>query len=1138
MPAIEDLERFKTSFRNLGGEPSTLASLGEPYEDLPMPEQGMDADLASLLEVGDTEFPAEPATPTEADSFDFGAFLDSIPENPPDSSDAPEGEPIVDLDVFPDQGEVEETSPEVFPQLTPGLTKEAGAETADALPFDLDLDLETETPSFIDTAPAQAEEDFGLPSDLLAGFADEVEAGRAAGDEAAPPAEEPLAEELFTIGPEAFGETESLDTGGTEAGEADGFDLGDFADFGQSPLGADLEAENVPAETTEETEAAEPFEIAELPADDFSSMEGLALEESDFLGDLDKIGIEGGSDASNSDEVKDFEEIESAEEPEADSEAFSLFAEESPAEPGVLPSGGTEAITAGFDDSDFAIPDFSPGEPTPKVTPGTDFSATGLDVGGGVDDVFGDMGGGDDESAPLDSFDTFSLDDNFLASGFGVNDDTAAGEKGEEGFGKLEDFSLEGIDDVFGSAKAASGKAQRRPGSKATAAQVEEIELSELDLGRLQETLSSYPLNLRLACEELIAERAVAPDQMAALVKGLVQGTAPKEMASLTGKLIGRIIAIPRGFEKRTGEELEAEKRRFSYIFVHTILPVLRTFLLAAAASTLVAYLGFNFVYRPLRANSLYKQGHDRIIAGDYGRANERFVEALKVWRIKGWFYTYAESFATARQYLMAEEKYDLLLRNYPRDKKGVLDYAGMESRVLRNYEKADRLIRREILDYKPDDKDGLLALGDNHLAWGEIDPARYEDARSAYARLMGVYGRRDEYLERMLLYFIRTDQLAEVLPLQTHFLSSQKRKIAGASLAELGGFLLDKKTAEPDGVPDPSLSKIDNIRSLLREAIRRDPEHPESFYHLARYFETFGSPAEEQSAISYAIEAFAKAPELSARRVAYRVDSHRRSARLYVAEKEFLLAQERLGEGIRLYEDAVRRRLLGTKPEFGRLYADLGDIEYFTSGDLNTAVMNYRRAEELGWAPPEIRYRIGYAAYAQDNWAEAAESFFSAAADLSLNRRLLFSLGNVFFRRGDLNAAQGYYNRLLDLLETERSRFPVLLPNEKPEHNELAERIMRARNNLGVTLEELTDRTGDVRYRSRALALYAESARAWDALSRDPQSMVRSSSTNLAFLNTRGSLYPDRRFEAQIFAEIDKDVLEPSSWEELLESE
>ena len=250
---------------------------------------------------------------------------------------------------------------------------------------------------------------------------------------------------------------------------------------------------------------------------------------------------------------------------------------------------------------------------------------------------------------------------------------------------------------------------------------------------------------------------------------------------------------------------------------------------------------------------------------------------------------------------------------------------------------------------------------------------------------------------------------------------------------------------------------------------------------------------------------------------------------------KEFLAAQEQLVGGIRLYEDALARRILVRAPEYGRLYADLGDLEYFKSGDLDAAMADYREAASHGWSPPEIRYRMGYVGYAKSDWAAAVEYFFDASTELPLNRRLIFALGNALYRRGDLHAAQGYYNRLLDMLEAERARFPVLVPNARPEHAELAERLMRARNNLGVTLEALADRTGDARYRSRALALYSESARAWDALTRDPSTMVRSEQANLAFLNTRGSLYPKVPYEAQIYAEIDKDVQEPSVWEKIL---
>jgi hypothetical protein len=39
----------------------------------------------------------------------------------------------------------------------------------------------------------------------------------------------------------------------------------------------------------------------------------------------------------------------------------------------------------------------------------------------------------------------------------------------------------------------------------------------------------------------------------------------------------------------------------------------------------------------------------------------------------------------------------------------------------------------------------------------------------------------------------------------------------------------------------------------------------------------------------------------------------------------------------------------------------------------------------------------------------------------------------------------------------------------------------------------------------------------------------------NLAFLNSRNSLYPEPGFEPQLYMQIDKDVLEPSPWEALV---
>jgi tetratricopeptide (TPR) repeat protein len=426
-------------------------------------------------------------------------------------------------------------------------------------------------------------------------------------------------------------------------------------------------------------------------------------------------------------------------------------------------------------------------------------------------------------------------------------------------------------------------------------------------------------------------------------------------------------------------------------------------------------------------------------------------------------------------------------------------------------------------------------------MAWGEIDPDRYEHARAAYARLLERYGWKDPIVEKMMLYFIRTDNLAEVLPLQQYFDAANKRKITAASLAELGGYLLSKQLEESRGVPDENIELIGGLRNLLIRARQADPTQPEADYHLARYYNRFGNTGEERQTLESAIRAFAAVQIETPRRTGYRIDAERRYAELLIRNREFFKAEEELTNGIEVYEDALNRRLLTRSPEYGRLYADMGDLEYFTkAGDMETALDYYLRGEQNGWAPPEIQYRMGSAYYQLRDWEIALGRFFTASTEMPLNRRLLHALGNVSYQRGNYYAAQGYYSRLLDLLDSERARFPVLAPNDRQDHMELAERMMVTRNNLGVAMEALANRPGNAGFRSQALGLYAESARAWDAITRDPQTMIRSGAgelstpgINLAYLNSRDILYPQPDYEPQIYLKLDKDVLEPSEWEE-----
>jgi tetratricopeptide (TPR) repeat protein len=211
----------------------------------------------------------------------------------------------------------------------------------------------------------------------------------------------------------------------------------------------------------------------------------------------------------------------------------------------------------------------------------------------------------------------------------------------------------------------------------------------------------------------------------------------------------------------------------------------------------------------------------------------------------------------------------------------------------------------------------------------------------------------------------------------------------------------------------------------------------------------------------------------------------------------------------------------------------------------MELAARYYERAEAARFHSSETEYRLGSAYYHLGRWEEALLRFFNVSMQIPANRRLLGALGNVSFMRGDHWTAQGYYTRLLDILETDRGRYPRVDPAVNPEHADLVERLMVTRNNLGASFEALSRRTGTPAYRSRALASYAESARLYDGLARDPVTLLRPGTAdlatpgvNLAYLNTRDALYPLTGTLPQIYLQIDRDIVEPSDWETLIAGE
>jgi tetratricopeptide (TPR) repeat protein len=275
-------------------------------------------------------------------------------------------------------------------------------------------------------------------------------------------------------------------------------------------------------------------------------------------------------------------------------------------------------------------------------------------------------------------------------------------------------------------------------------------------------------------------------------------------------------------------------------------------------------------------------------------------------------------------------------------------------------------------------------------------------------------------------------------------------------------------------------------------------------------------------------------------------VDTQRRLARRLIEGNEFISAEEALATGVNIMEDAVERRIVQRSREFGELYAYLGDLAYFTkSGDMREAEAFYLSAEENGWSPPEMQYRLGSAYYYLEDYASAMNRFFDVSMEMPYNRRLLNALGNVSYMRSDYDAAAGYFKRLIGMLESERNRFPVLLPHDRPEHREVVERMMVARNNLGVTYNALAGVKGNPAYRAAALGELSEAVRYWDTLERNPQTLIRAGitdpaipGTSLPYLNIQNTLYPTQGGNGLLFMQIDKDLTDDSWWESLMHTE
>lgn len=770
------------------------------------------------------------------------------------------------------------------------------------------------------------------------------------------------------------------------------------------------------------------------------------------------------------------------------------------------PSAGDDIFSADFDIGSF-------GQDSGNSAGG---ESADIDTSGGMPD-FGDLGGITDFSggdSPLSEFNPpetglnldvtngdFELDlsDDFTIPGFSETDADPYAKKPPKG----------GLDNVDFSG--AISDPRHRTG------------LSPEEYKKFKKNLSEYPLNVRIAVEDMIVKNEFKDEVVFEIIDKILNKVSARQLAGYLEKMLDITLHVPRDFEKRTAEEYAAYKASFKYQLKAKILPAALIGLLAAMILFCVGYLGHQYIVQPLWAEKLYKEGYALLESDNYPQSEMVFDEALTHKPKKKWFYKYAQGYRAHRQYDRAEKFYKAILQRFNHDKQAGLEYADMQLSDLGDYARAEEILKREVLDYHVNDPDGILALGDTYLEWAtEENPAKFQDAFDQYSFAMQLYGAKnaDLYQSRFLRYNIRTDQLHNVLELKEFFYPREK-SLGADDWVEMSGYLMDKLYGELPREQEYLRDKIEDLRDMMLFAIRADPQSPIASYNFSRYLVEVGDHSKALNSLKNTERLFNESASLKNRDVYKQLNNYRLLGEEYLYDREYILARETLTEGINLFEKRRRARKFDGDKNVGAMYADMGNLEYFISGDLDGARRNYNAAIQNYMDTPSIRYRVGYIDYSNNDYASALGNFLKASEDGELDSHTLLALGNTLSLRGDNFTAQSYYDRLLSYLDFQREKYGIIVPQIEASAGDMVETYMKAANNLGVSQFRVSRQSGNSSLNAAALVNLQDSIRYYDALTRNQETMVRLPGSNLAEQNLRYATNPFPDFEPAIYTEI-----------------
>ncbi len=1082
MPGLNQLKQFTEDIREVGDEVKIRAQRGEKTPEITLPQGISEEDDSNDFIIGMPDKDAVPENVPSEEDVDAQieeilggnvAGLDSILEPQLSADDA-------DLSEFLSDDTLSSPTEEVA-----SLDEAPEAATEETPLEDMDLDSLLQ--------PSSSAEEINLNEDIPPSVLE---------NDGVPPAQESAIDD-FSMDAPVFDEEPSPEK--SEAPEE---------------LSSDLLSESAPVD-----------DISAFPdsstADPLADMGDLSAPDSNLdLGGFDIDSLINGDDSGNSEDDSLTDAALAALNSSGSSSASPDIAE-SPEPVADIAVSDDLSDSNGFDN----LEEPSAGEGLSDLG---DINLDGFgevpDASDDVPDATFDSPSSESDNMPLESFDTSGMED----VDFGPTEPSSIGDEfpatgenlSDDDFELDSSFEIPGFSDTetadFGKKKSFIDTVDFSKGKEG----LPKNALTDEEYIQFKKNLAGYPLNLRIALEDFIARDEFTDDAVFEIIEKVLKKTSARQLATQLEKILDISINIPRDFERRSYAEYEAYKQSFQYQLKNRIIPAAIVGIVLCFVCFGLFKAGQHFIYKPVMANINYKQGYTLLEANEFPQSEEKFKTAVSYKPVKKWFFKYALGYRNKKQFDRAGQMYKNTLRFFNQDKQAGLDYAEMELYDRANYERAEEIVRREVLDYHINDADGILMLGDVFLEWAEVDESKYELAKAQYLDLLQRYGSNNVYLSRMLRYNIRTDKLREVLTYKNMFYVSKQDKqnlknLGSADWTELSGYLLDKLYGPLSKNDEYLRSSIEDVLAMLNLAIKSDPANPVGRYNLARYYIRNGNTEQAKTELERSLELFGNIPVRTKKNVYREINASRVLGELYADTREYLKAQTVYTRGINLYNEEHEASELEGDENTGKLFADMGDLDYFISGDMDDALYNYERAIEIKNDTPSINFRVGSIYYGRKDFDSALVSFLKVSEKEPKDPNLLLSLGNVLSIRGDNFAAESYYSDLLRELDKEREKRNYFQPQEDADDYIAVDLYLKANNNLGVTLYRIAQQTGNSGMNAEAMVRLSDSIRAWDSLTRNPDTMIRMEGSNLAAQNTKYITHPHPDFEPAIYTDI-----------------